>query len=63
MLLSSTKQIFVRGGGQHISRLTISVSKTDHPPGSANATVLEYGDYECAFYGQAYHTIKKSNKI
>jgi len=43
-----------------MSRLTLPVSERDHIQGSANAvvTVIEYGDYECPFCGEA-HTIVK----
>ena len=44
-----------------ITRLTLPVSRSrDHiqGPETAPATLLEYGDYECPFCGQAYVIIK-----
>lgn len=40
--------------------LSVSVSHRDHMRGSkfAKVTVVEYGDFECASSGQAYHAIK-----
>lgn len=43
-----------------MSDLTIPVSEADHIQGSAQATatLLEYGDYQCPYCGQAYPIIK-----
>ena len=43
-----------------MSSLTLPVSERDHIQGSTNAvlTIVEYGDYECPFCGEA-HTIVK----
>jgi protein-disulfide isomerase len=43
-----------------MSDLTIPVSETDHIQGSAQAaaTLLEYGDYQCPYCGQAYGIVK-----
>jgi protein-disulfide isomerase len=40
------------------------VGKKDHVQGSASApvTLLEYGDYECSFCGEAYPVLKKIQK-
>jgi protein-disulfide isomerase len=44
-----------------VSELTVNVTKQDHIQGNDRApvTLLEYGDYECQFCGQAYYIIKK----
>src|SRR5580704_17759767 len=43
-----------------MSDLTVPVSEADHIQGSARAaaTLLEYGDYQCPYCGQAYGIIK-----
>ena len=48
-----------------IVKLALSVSRRcDHirGPDTAPATLLEYGDYECPFYGQVYTIIKQLQK-
>jgi protein-disulfide isomerase len=44
-----------------VSQLTIPITKQDHTEGvtSALVTLVEYGDYECPFCGEAYHVIKR----
>ena len=40
--------------------LTVPVSSSDHAQGPEDAkiTVVEYGDFECAACGEAYHAVK-----
>ena len=44
-----------------MSKLSIAVSDHDHIQGSADArcTLLEYGDYQCSYCGEAYPIVKQ----
>jgi protein-disulfide isomerase len=44
---------------QHASALTVPISSRDHVlgPADAPAKLLEYGDYECPFCGEAYPNV------
>ena len=46
------------------TQLTPAVNGQDHAQGSANAplTLVEYGDYQCSYCGQAYPLIKAAQQ-
>jgi protein-disulfide isomerase len=46
-------------------RLTMPVSARDHilGPTTAPVTLVEYGDYECPYCGQAHHVIKQLQQL
>jgi protein-disulfide isomerase len=47
-----------------VAKLTLPVGERDHIQGLANApiTLVEYGDYQCPFCGQAYPIVKELQK-
>jgi protein-disulfide isomerase len=48
-----------------MSKLKISLNKTDHLQGNEHApvTLVEYGDYECPYCGEAYPIVKELQKL
>ena len=63
-ILKTLKQIGANKGDTKMAdtQLTAPVSASDHTQGGKNATVtlVEYGDYECSYCGQAYHIVKNA---
>lgn len=45
-------------------KLRVPVSKADHAQGPADAplVLVEYGDYECPFCGQAYYVVQRTQR-
>src|SRR6202044_1590923 len=48
-----------------MATLKVPVTTEDHAQGPANApvTLVEYGDYECPYCGQAYPIVKELQKL
>jgi protein-disulfide isomerase len=47
------------------ARLVVPVSNRDHILGQVTApvTLVEYGDYECSYCGQAHHVVKQLRQL
>ena len=48
----------------HSHRTAVHIDETDHAwgPQTAPVTLLEYGDYECPYCGQAHYVVKELQK-
>lgn len=50
---------------EHKARLVVPVSASDHAMGANDAplTLVEYGDYQCPYCGQAYSIVKQLQDV
>ncbi|MCI0395623.1 MAG: Na+/H+ antiporter NhaA [Chloroflexi bacterium] len=55
----------MEGNGSLPPRLTLPVGDRDHTQGPAGApiTLVEYGDYQCPYCRQVYHTVRELQEV
>src|SRR5207244_10738146 len=62
--IARLKRVISTTPGYQPPRLTLPVGQRDHIEGPPNARMMlvEYGDYQCPYFGAAYPVVKKVQK-